>query len=126
MTRAQLPPLDYFGQESFPLAMPDMPANLLVLTCYASLAKLYMMVHLQIRNHLRRLPESTPLHCTPVIPQADGELQPEELSPLTNEYYSKIDIVVQILLDEFQAMEHLLCYSIPHDSVRRQADRENN
>ncbi|KAJ5545668.1 hypothetical protein N7494_003253 [Penicillium frequentans] len=80
MTRAQLPPSDYFGQESLRLATPDMPANLLALTSYASLAKLYMMVHLQIRNHLRRLPGSTSLHCTPVIPQA-GELEPEELSP---------------------------------------------
>lgn len=126
MTRAQLPPSDHFGQESVSLAMPDMPTNLLVLTCYASLAKLYMMVLLQIRNHLRRLPGSASLHCTSVIPQAEGELQPDKLHTLTNEYYSKIYIVVQMLLDEFQSMEYLLCYSNPYDSVSQQADRENN
>ncbi|KAJ5657011.1 hypothetical protein N7507_008961 [Penicillium longicatenatum] len=126
VTQAQLPPSGHSGQESISLAMPDMPTNLLMLTCYASLVKLYMMVLSQIRNHLRRLPASSSHHCTPANAQAEGQLQPEELFPFTNEYYSKIYTVVQMLLDEFQSMEYFLCYPNPHDSVSRQMERENN
>lgn len=92
----------------------DVPTMLLVLTCYASLLKLYMMVFSQIESSIRQLPDLTYLSCnTPALVQGskedDGALQLRELfSSPTNETCSKLYLAVQMVLDELQAVDDLV------------------
>lgn len=91
----------------------DVSTMLLVLTCYASLMKLYMMVFSQIESSLRRLHGSACFRCsTPALVQGDreddGGLQLGELFSSTNEACSKMYIAVQMVLDELQSVDDLV------------------
>lgn len=95
----------------------DVPTMLLVLTCYASLLKLYMMVFSQIESSIEQLPDPTYSNCnTPALVQGGKEddrgLRLRELfSSPTNETCSRLYIAVQMVLDELQAVDDLVCCS---------------
>ncbi|RAL11490.1 Zn(II)2Cys6 transcription factor domain-containing protein [Aspergillus homomorphus CBS 101889] len=99
-------PISLDQKKSISFDIPDVSTDLQMLTCYASLTKLYMTVLDQIHNRLDPMPESTAFDHHRAGP-------PGEPFPLTNETYSKLYGVVQILLDEFQVVEDLLGSSDP-------------
>ncbi|KAJ5710180.1 hypothetical protein N7493_009772 [Penicillium malachiteum] len=97
---------DCLDQSPITPDIPDIATNLLVLTCYASLAKLYLTALFQMRQRLNRLSDPASLH-TPS--RGPGEVE----SFLDKSYsfydtYSTMFTAVQILLDEFQLVEDLI------------------
>ncbi|KAJ5611819.1 hypothetical protein N7528_008924 [Penicillium herquei] len=117
LSRSQTPVVYHAPQQPFQLAstasssssfFPPTPitTNLLVLTCYASLAKLYLTALFQMHQRLNRLSDPASLH-TPS--RGPGEVE----SFLDKSYsfydtYSTMFTAVQILLDEFQLVEDLI------------------
>ena len=91
----------------------DVPTMLLVLTCYTSLMKLYMMIFSHIHKNLRQLTDTTyPHRCTPTIDPGGKEeediLELEGIFPSTSETCGKMYIAVQMILDEFQAVDNTI------------------
>ncbi|KAL8326732.1 hypothetical protein RB597_003178 [Gaeumannomyces tritici] len=86
-----------------PPSGPDtttLPIMLLVLSCYVSLAKLYAAVFVQLQGFV---PRSSAV--------AHGRLQLAGLGPPTGDEAacSRLYVAVQMMLDEFQAAEDVLC-----------------
>ena len=86
----------------------DVPAMLLVLSCFISLTKLYGIVFTHFESHLSGLPPAS-LSGTPIdigLIRSRG-LQLGEL-PLLDETYSKTYTGVRMLLDTFQCTEDII------------------
>ncbi|KAB8255538.1 hypothetical protein BDV32DRAFT_161901 [Aspergillus pseudonomiae] len=128
--RGQQAPSEVLDSKSIFKEMPDLATNLLMLTGYASLAKLYTIVFSQIHNVLKPLPESvSSSHHTPSHDLGEAELlQPGELlAPTSNfEACSRVYITVQMLLDEFQAVEDIVSFTNLHDPETSPFEKENN
>lgn len=93
----------------------DLPTKFLTLSCYASLAKLYIIIFVQIHMSLFQIPESTSYRRMPALFQREGDPKSENPFPVNVESCSKMYIVVQMLLDEFQSVEDVMSSHNQHD-----------
>ncbi|GKZ25845.1 hypothetical protein AbraIFM66951_002846 [Aspergillus brasiliensis] len=115
--------------KSISTEMPDLATTMLMLTGYASLMKLYMVVFSQIHNVLEQLPGSASSHHAPSHGLGESEqLQPGELLAPTSTFEgcSSIYITVQLLLDEFQAVEDIVSFDSLHDQDTSSRGKEKN
>ncbi|KAJ5737004.1 uncharacterized protein N7483_002129 [Penicillium malachiteum] len=98
---------DCLDQSPITPDIPDVATNLLVLTCYASLAKLYLTALFQMHQRLNRVPDPASLHAPSRGPGEVESFLDKSCSSLY-ETYSTMFTAVQILLDEFQLVEDLI------------------
>ncbi|KAG2419747.1 hypothetical protein HFD88_004543 [Aspergillus terreus] len=128
--RGQQTPSEVLDSKSSSTEMPDLATDLLMLTGYASLTKLYAIVFSQIHNVLKRLPESvsSSRHAQSHDLGEAELLQPGELSAPTStfEACSRVYTIVQMLLDEFHAVEDIVSFPHRHDPEASPFEKENN
>ncbi|PQK16322.1 hypothetical protein BB8028_0006g06420 [Beauveria bassiana] len=127
--RDQQTPSELDSRSSF-TETPDLATNLLMLTGYASLAKLYLTVLNQIHNVLQQTPQfaSSSRHAQSHDSGEAEILQSGELSAAigTFEACSRVYTTIQMLLDEFHAVEEIVSLPHLHDLDTLPFEKENN
>lgn len=128
---SQQTPSEVLDPQSMSPEVPDFATNLLMLTGYASLTKLYTIAFSQIHNILKQLPESVSSSRNAPIPSHNlGKAEPlqpgELLAPPSPFDCSGVYITVQMLLDEFQAVEDIVSFANLHDPETPFFEKENN
>ncbi|KAJ2983119.1 hypothetical protein NQ176_g938 [Zarea fungicola] len=130
MPRIQHAPPDAVDSKLNHAERPDLATNLLMLTGYAALTKLFTIVFRQIHSVLQRELESvsSSRHAQSHDLGEAALLQPGESSASTSSFEacSRVYTIVQMFLDELQTIEDIVSFPQLHDPEGSAFEQENS